>query len=251
MADKYHSDTQEKIETITYFQELQDSGDLEVATRTITATSKPGTADYSKSLTLSTPDDSRLMIKRIAARLQVTRDSGTSNNLYCSVYVDDDDGSEADHCLYDSVDVKAANLQVVDVHADNKASIFSLLKDGLAHTFYFFFWVDSGDSVISLVQLWEGVGTCATGSAGVDILAIHYQGYVSGYFWCTRQGSGTPTAKWKPPVGSTPYDCRISTSGEALIQNMLADNDSLALKGSVSTDLNYPARLTLTLRNLA
>ena len=251
MADKYHSDTQEKIGTITYSQELQDSGDLEGATRTITATSKPGTADYSKSLTLSTPDDSRLMVKRIAARLQVTRDSGTSNNLYCSVYVDDDDGSEAGHCLFDGVDVKTANLQVVDVHADNKATIFNLLKDGLAHTFYFFFWVDSGDSVISLVQLWEGVGTCATNSSGQDIMAVQHRGLVSGYFYCTRQGSGTPTVKWKPPVSSTPYDCRISTSGEVLIQTMLVDNDSLALKGSVSTDLNYLARFSLTLRSLA
>jgi hypothetical protein len=33
-------------------------------------------------------------------------------------------------------------------------TLFGLLTDGAAHTFYFFFWVDSGTSDVSLVQLW-------------------------------------------------------------------------------------------------
>ena len=54
--------------------QLQDTGDLEAATKTITEASKPATADYSASLTLLKPSDVRLVIKAIAARLQTTRD---------------------------------------------------------------------------------------------------------------------------------------------------------------------------------
>ena len=153
MTDKYHSDTQEKIETLTYFPGLQGTGDLEPATKTITATSKQATADYSKSLTLIKPSDARIIVKRIAAKLKVTRDSGTSTALYCTVSIDSADGST--NLLFNAVNVQA-NAEVGT--SLTSGAIFGLLSDGGAHTFYFFFWVDSGDSVISLVALWEGVG---------------------------------------------------------------------------------------------
>ena len=141
---------QEKIELIKYNPGFQDSGDLETGTKTITATSKQAAADYSKSLTLAKPSDTRIVVSIIVAR-----DSGSSANLYCTVSVDSADGST--NKLFDAVDLQAsAGLALTNV---SSGAIFNLLSDGAAHTFYFFFWVDSGNSVISLVELWEGVGS--------------------------------------------------------------------------------------------
>ena len=103
MADKYHSDTQEKIEVITYEPSAKDTGDLESGTKTITATSEAtgvGNADYSQALTLPQPGDGRLVVTRIAARLAVTIDSfDVAEHLYCRVYVDTQD---ANHLLFDT-----------------------------------------------------------------------------------------------------------------------------------------------------
>jgi hypothetical protein len=65
MTNKYHSDTQEKIDTIIYNPTLQDSGNLAVETGIITATSKPVTTDYSASLITINPSDSRLKVRRL------------------------------------------------------------------------------------------------------------------------------------------------------------------------------------------
>ena len=93
---------QEKIETIVYSPSVKDSGDLESATKTITATAEASgsaNADYNAVLTLPDPDDARLVVKRIAARLAVTIDSfDTATILYCRVYVD---AQDADHLLFD------------------------------------------------------------------------------------------------------------------------------------------------------
>ena len=232
----------EKIEQITYVPGLKDTGDLEAGTKTITATTKPGTADYSAALTLPKPGDARLVIKRIAARLQVTRDSGTSTNLYCTVSVDSADGST--NLLFDAVDVQANNLQATDL---TSGTVFDLLSDGQAHTFYFFFWVDSGDSVISLVQLWEGVGTK---SSVVRVLDISHSGWIELNVLSARQGTGSRkiwlydnsmnySALGK--VGAT-TDANIASHG--LISDM-----TIALGTTVSTDLVYIDKILAVLRS--
>jgi len=136
MADKQHSETKEKIETISYSPGLQDTGDLETGTHTIVPTTRPaiGSAQYSTSLTLPKPGDARLAVKRIAARLSVNiAGLGTATNVYLSVRVDVDD---ADHELFNEDWSSAgAKLDAVDTHSANKATIFNLLKDGAAHTF--------------------------------------------------------------------------------------------------------------------
>lgn len=123
---------QEKIESISYTPGVQGSGDLEAGTRTITATveaSGLGNADYNQALTLAKPDDIRLVVKRIAARLAVTVDSfDAATHLYCRVYVDVQD---ANHRLFDEDWSSAgAKLDAVDTHPGASATIFGLLKDG-------------------------------------------------------------------------------------------------------------------------
>jgi hypothetical protein len=161
MATKVHTDRRPGFESIYYFPDLKNSGDLETATKTVNTVAEAsgtGNADYSVVMTLVKPDDARLQVLRIGARLSVTIDSlnAGSSRCYCRVYVDIQD---ANHLLFDLDFTTAANqLNAVTAHEANKATIYNLLKDGTAHTFYFFLWVNSGNAVLSLVQLWEGIG---------------------------------------------------------------------------------------------
>lgn len=237
---------QEKIETIVYCPGLQDTADLEAATETITATSEASgvaNADYSKALTLPKPDDARLVVKRIAARLQVTRNSGTSSNLYCRVYVD---VQNAAHRLFD-VDIQANSLSATDL---TSGTIFDLLSDGAEHTFYFFFWVDSGDSVISLVQLWEGVGTCSTSDK--EVLRLTHSGFISLTHRWHVQGTGNLGATIQPTsqtAGQHKLADYINKNVWGYIQSLLIDNIFWDLYGTVATDLTYLYELTLRLRS--
>jgi hypothetical protein len=254
MADKYHSDTHEKVEAITFTPYVQDTGDLEVATKTITATSKPGTADYDKTLTLAKPSDIRLIVKAIAARLQTTRDSGTSNNLYCTVTVDSADGSS--NLLFDAVDVQAAANQAVELTA---GAVFDLLSDGAAHTFYFFFWVDSGDSVISQIQLEEGAGNSHSGVPFAFFQIVH-SGFFQVEVQMTRKGSATASLRiWNGLYTGASwgnYPMKIGTG----IQGSFSDiqyserytvKDGATLAGTVSngSDIACLYSLRVTLRS--
>ena len=102
MTDKFHSDTQEKIEFIPYGPSYPSTGNLEAGTRAITATSEAsglGNVDYSVALTLASPSDVRMEVLRIVSRLSVIIDSfDVATTLYCRVYVDIQD---ADHRLFD------------------------------------------------------------------------------------------------------------------------------------------------------
>jgi len=76
MTDKLHTDTEEVIEAISYQPGLQDSGDMEAGTRTITATAEAAgvnNADYRAVMSLAKPDDLRVTVLRIAARLAVSQ----------------------------------------------------------------------------------------------------------------------------------------------------------------------------------
>ncbi|HEX74271.1 MAG TPA: hypothetical protein G4N93_03895 [Dehalococcoidia bacterium] len=244
----------EKIETIYYNPELRDTGDLESGTKTITATSKPGAADYSKVMSMAKPSDIRMLIKVIGARLSVTRDSGTSSNLYCSVYVDDADGSEADHCLFDGVDVQAGSLQVQNVLVGTKEVLFNLLKDGSTHTFYFFFWCDSGNSVISLVELWYGVG--ATGASHCFVLTVGHTGLMMFGMHRGGIGSGTMRTDIHGTIDRTGYHSMLVAQSSATIlgfgsAGLLLTTDGVAvdLWGTVATDLILIRQVQVMLRS--
>ena len=254
MADKFHSDTQEKIENLIYNPGLQDSGDLEAGTKTITATSQASVlenADYSKSLTLAKPDDARLIVKRIAARSAVTIDSfDTATHLYCRVYVDQQDPN---HLLFDEDwDSTGAKLDAVDTLVGAKETIFNLLKDGSAHTFYFFFWVNqANNAVISLVQLWETIGSCGTGSLGYEILRVDQEGLMSICATGYVQGSGTLGIMIRR--SGMDYRYWVNATGTANVQatlpSFVAMNDGVYIYGSVATDINWLAALFVTLRS--
>jgi hypothetical protein len=238
MTDKFHSDTQEKVASIVYEANIIDSTDMETGTRTITAVAEasgPGNADYSRSMTLVKPVDARLVVKRIASRLAVTIDSMTTGHLYCRVYVDSQD---ADHRLFDKDWTSAGGkLDAIDTHAGSKASIFDLLKDGSAHTFYFFFWVNSGNAVISQVQLWEGVGSCNT--YPTEAVEIRHEGMMAAALHASRQGSGSSNLGIYPAASTwRPFMSGSSGSEVSIAAPMLViKNDVIRLYGSVATDM--------------
>lgn len=119
MVDKLHSDTQEKIELVSYSPLYPTTGDLEAGTKAITAISEAsgvGNADYSATLALASPSDARMAVLRIVSRLSVTIDSfDTATHLYCRVYVDVQD---ADHRLFDEDwTTTGTKLDAVDAHS--------------------------------------------------------------------------------------------------------------------------------------
>jgi len=259
MADKFHSDTQEKIETITYLPGLQNTGDLESGTHTIVPTSRPaiGSAQYSASLTLSKPSDARLVVKRIAARLSVNiAGLGTATHVYCSVRVDvDDTGHELFSEDWTST---GAKLDAIDTHSGAKSTIFDLLKDGAPHTFYFLFWADEANqATVDAVQLWEAVGTKATG--GAIVIEISHTGLLQVGNRNMIEGSGSPTSRLS----------LYNTGSNALLWSLVCEWTGAAdfspapsalclspgrayfsIQGTVATDLNWFEGLAATLRSL-
>ena len=191
------------VEQITYAPGLQTTNDLEAATKTITATVEAtgvGNADYSAALTMAAPSDARLVVQQIMARLSITIDSMTAGTLYGRVYVD---AQAANNRLFDLSWTTTGNkLAIQHTTAATLATIFALLKDGAAHTFYFFFWVNAGNTVLSVVQAWEGVG--GGSGAALHPIALTYTGSVSLAGYMERVGTGTFDVYAGVPLNQNP-----------------------------------------------
>jgi hypothetical protein len=250
MADKFHSDIHENVETIIYLPWYKDTADLEGATKTITATAEASSganATYSGALILSKPTDTRLVVKMLATRLQVTIDSMTAGHLYCRVYVDQQD---ADHRLFDEDFSPAGDkIDAVTVHSNNKTTIFNLLRDGTAHTFYFFFWVNSGNAVLSLCRLWEGVGQ--NGTSGAAVVSVLHQGFIGLSLTAERIGTGSVNALRLTFSGDN--HSQLSASGgstNSIAGTILADNPDIYLRGDVATDAVFVTYLLFTIRKV-
>ncbi|MDD5190864.1 MAG: hypothetical protein PHE50_07470 [Dehalococcoidales bacterium] len=251
MADKFHSDTGEKIETITYAPQLQDSGDLETGSHTIVPTSRPviTAAQYSRSLTLPRPDDARLEIKRIASRLKVNITGlGTATHVYLSVRVDQDD---ADHELFsEDWTTVGEKLDAVDVHVANKSAIFDLLQNGAAHTFYFLFWANAASQVtIDTVELWEGVGSCSTNENQPGCLLLNHAGDLSDMVLFITLGTGTTTFRRQDSVDNSCFFTKdMSNYSRKTINCLLVNELVYNASGTIATDLNYVHVIVINLR---
>lgn len=244
---------QEKVEALTYSPNLQDSGDLEAGTKTITATSEAsglGNADYSKALTLANPDDARLVIKRMGTRLAVTIDSfDTATHLYCRVYVD---AQDADHRLFDEDwDSTGAKLDATSIHSALKSTIFNLLKDGTEHTFYFFFWIDqANNAIISLVQLWECVGSGNVNDSSAIALEVVHTGFLSFAAKLGLQGTGTAKARFRPVDDIWVYYIEQNGEGRFALTSLLAKKEGFTIWTTLGTDISYLDHVWLNLRSM-
>ena len=240
MTDKYHSDTQEKIETIVYNPGLQDSGDLEPGTKTITATSKPLVVDYTANLTTPNVPDTRVVVRRLCQRL--------------NIHIDSFGGAQPATKLNYSIVVNAierATGEFNGVNADNLISWdvtegqFNL---GSANTIEVFLWVDNGNAVISVCQLWQGVGTCTTGwssfpfevkHSGLAQVSTNFSRIGSGSVGCHLMSLGTSSAMSESLQGDISSKISIVNGSFAI-----------RLKGSVVTDLNYVSVFNLVLSHV-
>lgn len=237
----------EKISQIFKHFNLPTTNDLESATKTISATSEPsgiGNATYSASMTLPAISDARINIKNLAARLATTIDSMTAGHLYCKVYVDVQD---ANHLLFsEDWTTTGEKLDATDLNSGNKATIFSLLGDGNAHTFYVFCWVDANNAVVSVMQLWEGVGTCTTGY--VNVLELTHSGYVSVSMVGLVQGTGAVTMLMYEKTNSSNWGSLASS-----VYGMYLCNTGIKfyLHGTVTTDICYFNTVELNLRTMS
>jgi hypothetical protein len=247
----------EKVELINYNPTLKTSGDLESANRTITATSEAaglGNADYSTTLNLPKPGDARLAVMRIGTRLSVTVDSKTATHLYCRVYVDVQDD---DHRLFDLDITSTGNfLAIQDCYSGIKTAIFNLITDGASHTFYFFFWVDAGNAVLSVVQLWEAVGTNAVLYTFNALLELTHTGWLAFSWMPSREGTGASGSlisrlNWKNVSHNYPI---VSMSGvnatpTSPFNTISYDSVELKICGAEATDLKYIIGACFVLRS--
>ncbi len=244
----------ERVGTISYSPGVTATGDLEAGTHTIVPTSRPaiGAAQYSASLTLTAPGDARMVVLRIATRLSVNIVSlGTATSVSCSVRVDVDN---ADHELFSlNWTSTGAKLDAVDTHSGNKGAIFNKLKDGAAHIFYFLFWANvASQAQIDVVELWEGVGTCATGS-NVSCFEINHSGLMAIGANMVRVGTGTLNyAVFNGTNGVSTY-VKTNTAGGYINMHesftVYSGKGIVALLGTVATDLNYLNVVAAVLRS--
>lgn len=248
----------EFIESLIFNPGIPDTGDLEGGTKTIVAVAEGagiGAADYNAVLTLPAPTDAKIIIIRIAERLAVTINSMTAGHLYCRVYVD---AQDAAHRLFDmDWATTGAKLTAGDFSA---GTAFNLLKDGAAHTFYFFFWVDAGNAVISLVRLQEVVGTCNHAGNGYEVLTVEHEGlmYVMGD--CRVEGTGNFSVILHRGLGvsapnlggSTFYESAESAALKYLrAAGMVMGDGNLTVRmarGTVTTDIAYICYFGVVLR---
>lgn len=242
MADKFHSDTQEKIESINYVPGLKDSGDLEASTKTVTATSKQGTPDYSTSLTTVAPGDSRLVVKRLCVRLQIAIDSMTAGHLYGAIHVN---GVERKTLDFTSTGDNFIAITLTE----------GQFNVGAANTLEVFLWVDTGNAVVSVCQLWQGVGSCETGGYYQPALELSYTGLLSASVFQMLQGSGSETGLIFPLGITNAYELMLVKKDGVntqlvLLSYLCGTGLGIVIRATVGTDLAYLNRMHFVLRSL-
>jgi len=231
----------EVVDFFYYNPGLQSSGDLEAATKTITATAKPATADYSTNLTIASPPDDRLKITLLGLRWQVTIDSfGTgTTTLNYSVHVN---GTER----------KTGSWTATGDQFDGVNLTEGQFNLGTANAIEIFLWVDAGaGATISVVQFWLAWGY--VGSVWNWIADLAHDGYFSIQGFVTREGTGQPhfRVSGEPKVYIHVQLYYVYGAGANVsANNILCSKPKLGCGGTVQTDLNYPQFLHFFLRRL-
>ncbi len=247
MTDKYHSDTQEKIETIVYNPGLQDSGDLEPATKTITATSKPLTPHYTVNLTTPNVPDTRLVVRRLCQRLNIFINSFSgATKLFYAVEVNS---------------IERASGEFNSTGINNPVS-WNLVEGqfnlGSFNAIVVFLWVDAGNAVVSVCQLWQAAGSNSVydwQSAG-NVLVMKHTGFIS--VGCTLRilGTGSPTFAMYPVESDSQVSGYriVSKSGDysriapdclSLVREL-----NLRTQSTVASDIAYITEMIFILRSL-
>jgi len=217
--------------------EYASSGDLESATKTITATSEPGSADYTASVTTPNFNNSAFTALRQVVRLQITIDSWTGAGAILNYRIKKGGVSIATGQIATAA-ATGAKYAAVDVTTGT-------LTGSASYTVYL--WVDADTCVISVCQLWVAIGTCST--SYVTIASISGYGKLQiGSFTGEVAGSGSATIAICTRQGTANWDSRVlETTGVYGKILMLAGTQYIGLKGSVATDVNAIYNITAAL----
>lgn len=233
----------ELIEQISYNPALQDSGDLEAATKIISGTAEAsGTAnaDYNTALTLEDPTDTRLVVKNVAARLAVTIDSMTSAELNCRIYVDKQNDAHQFFNIAGGSKWTTTGAKVEGTNINVTSTLGALLADGTAHTSYFFFWVNAGTAIISVANLWESVGWYGTATPTRGLEITHTGLAFLSAPWVTAQGGGTVSAALTLKGGIAPASgAEYETTWTGNMQLLMAGAHTLWVSSDVGTAMAY------------
>lgn len=253
MATKVFGDLLTKYDTITYQPYLQTTNDLIAAVDNIAVVAKPANAQYSAALALPAPSDARLAVLMITARLSATIDAFNvgAAHLYVQCYVDDPTGLLAARQLFnlDLVAPAGNNLAVQSTQVGNKETIFNLLKDGGAHTFYFFLWVDAGNVNISLLQLWEAVGSSSNNAQYVG-QALKLQNFIGTMQWGgTWDVIGTGAVNYASWDGVVNIRYTPGTYNWAYLTVVASGVWYFCFGSSVVTDIGYVYEIQIRLRS--
>lgn len=173
------------VEQLVYAPSIQTSNDLEAATKTVNATSEQAGADYTSALTIPAPTDSRLAVTRLAGRLQVTIDSWAGGGTTLNYRIKKG-GTSVSTGTLETGGTTGVKLIVWDETAS--------LAVGAANTYTVFLWVNSGSCVVSVCQLWLGVGSKTNSAWGLSCLTINHTGPIDLVGRVTRQGTGNAGA---------------------------------------------------------
>lgn len=233
---------QEVVTTLTYAPSLQNSGDLEPATRTITATAKPGVADYTASLTIPAPP-SQLKVLRLGLRLQVTIDSfgGTpaATQLSYAVHVN---GAERLTGVWTATGAQFAAVDLTEGQ-------FNLET---ANTIGIYLWVNQGNAVVSLAQVWLAVGSRNVVPNVSSIMQILHHGFLSLSAFLRRVGTGTPELLISTPhVNWLQFASVTGDQAKLTVPSLVSRDSVLVCQGTVATDLNYVEVLVVNLRTVS
>lgn len=238
---------QEIMEFLDYGPDLQGSGDLEAATKTITATSKQTTPDYTASITLSAPSDTRLQVKRAGLRLQVTIDSFNlgATTLYWAVEVN---GTQRGNGSWGATGNQYAAINLTEGQ-------FNL---GAGNSIGIFLWVNGGNAVVSLCQVWMGVGGTGAISSATLFLKLSHSGLFQNSLVIVRLGSGSMGIDIYSPAEYTGYSSLVFPGGEQAgnlwitgLHGLLYQSAGYFLRsGTVPTDLWYLQRYHAILRRV-
>ena len=231
---------QERIDFIDYQPLLQNSGDLEAGTKTVTATAKPGTADYTTTLTLPMPTDSRMQVKNVGGRLQITIDSINAPATLLNYDVEINGVSKISGS-FNSTGAKydGVNLSGVDIAAGGQYDV------------QIYLWVDAdsgGGVVVSVAQVWLAVGVYGSDVKG--ILSLNHRGLAQfPKLSLLKVGTGSPSGFvfLKPQETAGLGEYQIDWNMRLML---LGGEHYLSLYGTVDTDLLYIRALPVLLRRL-
>lgn len=231
---------QEGADFLDYQPLLQDSGDLEEATNTITVTAKPETPDYTHSFTLAMPSDARMALENVGVRLAIHIDSINSPATMLNYDVEINGVSRISGSFTATGDnLDGVNLEGTAIAFDGSYEVKVCL------------WVDAngaGGATVSLVEAWLAVGVYGTDVR--EILSITHWGLAQlGKHSPLVVGSGAVNGFLflKPGEEAGLGEYQIDWNQKLVL---LAGKHYISLYGTVDTDLLYIRAFPVMLRRL-